>query len=73
MDTAKKMYTVKQFVKEGQWPSLGALKSIIFDAKNNKNNFGSAFKRIGRRVLIDPEEFWACVERAQKTVSYVKD
>jgi hypothetical protein len=29
------------------------------------NGFKTAFKRVGRRVLIDEAEFFACVERVQ--------
>ncbi len=62
----KKFLTVKQFVKscEGGWPSSeSALRAIILDAAWGKNKFQKAFIRIGRRVLIDPIEFWACVKQ----------
>lgn len=61
-----KLMTVGQFVKscEGSWPhSEGTVRALILHANKNKNNFQSAFKKVGRRVLVDPNEFWACVSR----------
>lgn len=62
----KKLLTVKQFCKVGQWPSESALRTIILDAAWGRNNFQAAFKRVKRRVLVDEAEFWQCVERMQK-------
>lgn len=45
------------------WPSVAGLRNLIFHAE--KNGFSSAFKRVGRRVLVDEHEFFACVNRAQ--------
>lgn len=58
--------TVTQFIKvyEGRWPSSeSALRAIILNADLGKNNFQLAFKRVGRRVLVDEAGFWRCVER----------
>jgi hypothetical protein len=68
MENAKKYLTVKQFVEAnaGGWPaSESAIRAIILDASWGKNNFQSAFKRVNRRVLVDPIEFWKCVEDSQ--------
>jgi hypothetical protein len=43
------------------WPPLGGLRHLIFNAKTN--GFDSAFKRVGRRILVDETEFWAIVDR----------
>jgi len=43
------------------WPPIGGLRHLIFHA--DKNGFKTAFKRVGRNVLIDESEFFACVER----------
>lgn len=64
-----RLLTVRQFVQEceGAWPSSeGAIRAIILDASWGKNNFQSAFKRVNRRVLVDPIEFWRCVDRMQE-------
>jgi len=42
------------------WPPPGGLRHIIFHA--DQNGFASAIKRVGRRVLIDPEKFWQIVD-----------
>lgn len=34
---------------------------MIFNKDNN--GFATAFKKVGRRVLIDEAEFFACIER----------
>jgi hypothetical protein len=43
------------------WPPQGGLRHLIFHAESN--GFKSAFKRVGRRVLVDEAEFFRCVER----------
>lgn len=62
------LYTVKQFIakQNGSWPSESALRAIILDAAWEKNGFQKAFKRVNRRVLVDPFEFWAAVDRMQE-------
>lgn len=70
MTTAEnRLLTVRQFVEscQGAWPtSEGSVRALILDAAWGKNNFQSAFKRVNRRVLVDPLEFWACVAQMQK-------
>lgn len=64
-----KLLTVRQFVEcnKGGWPSSeSAVRALILDASWGKNNFQSAFKRVNRRVLVDPIEFWRCVDRMQE-------
>lgn len=56
--------TCKQFCEMQRWPSMGALRGII--RKSNTNGFKTAFKRVGRRILIDVDEFWKCLEQVQK-------
>ncbi len=62
----RKFFTVKQFCRRGQWPSESALRTLILDAAWGENKFQSAFKRVGRRVLVDEIEFWRCVDRMQE-------
>ena len=63
MEKESHLQTVRQFIasNDGNWPSEGALRAIILDAKWGQNNFQKAFIRVGRRVLINPVEFWRCV------------
>lgn len=63
------LLTVRQFVErhQGAWPSSeAAVRALILDANWGKNKFQSAFKRIGRRVLIDQREFWRIVNEMQE-------
>lgn len=70
----RRLYTVKQFIakQNGGWPTESALRAIILDAAWGKNGFQAAFKRVNRRVLIDPLEFWTAVDRMQEGTSHVK-
>jgi hypothetical protein len=64
MEPQQKAYlTIKQFVSRYPWPSESALRAII--QKAEQKGFSTAIKRFYRRVLIDPQEFFACLERIQ--------
>ena len=43
------------------WPPPGGLRHLIFHAETN--GFAAAFKRVGRRVLVDAPVFWEIVEK----------
>ena len=43
------------------WPPIGGLRHLIFFAESN--GFDGVIRRVGRRVLIDEELFFAWVER----------
>lgn len=63
------LMTVRQFVEslKGGWPhSESVMRAIIYDAKSGKNGFQPAFKKMGKRVLVDVKAFWKCMEEAQK-------
>jgi hypothetical protein len=59
--TISRLIPVTDWNKHHSWPPLGGVRHLIFNEKTN--GFSSAFKRVGRRVLIDEAEFFACVER----------
>ena len=42
------------------WPPPGGLRHLIFHA--DSNGFAAAFKRVGRRVLVNPVKFWEIVD-----------
>ncbi|CAN1529180.1 hypothetical protein MCEKH45_01358 [Methylophilaceae bacterium] len=52
----KKYFTVRQWVNEHPWPPIGGLRHLIFNAE--ANGFNKVIRRIGRRVLIDEDEFF---------------
>ena len=60
------LLTVRQFTQKYPWPTESGIRALIFGASKNENKFQSAFKRVGRRVLIDQSEFWLCVDRIQE-------
>jgi len=45
------------------WPPPGGMRHLIFHA--DKNGFATAFKRVGRRILVDEAAFFECVEQQQ--------
>ena len=57
-----RLIPVPDWNKYHAWPPAGGLRHLIFNAENN--GFKKAFKRIGRRVLVDEQEFFKCVEEA---------
>lgn len=62
----KQLLTVKDFcAKQSSWPTESGLRALILGAAWGENKFQSAFKRVGRRVLVDEVEFWQCVDRMQ--------
>ena len=66
MTNGQKQYlTVTQFCEknQGSWPSLGALRSIIHQAKKGNNDFQDAFKFVGKRILISEKIFWDIIEK----------
>ncbi|QBQ55444.1 hypothetical protein E3U44_13715 [Nitrosococcus wardiae] len=51
------------------WPPIGGLRHLIFFSETN--DFKSAFKRVGRRVLVDEAEFFRCVEARNNEVASI--
>ncbi len=43
------------------WPPIGGLRNLMFFRE--ANGFATAFKKVGRRVLIDEAEFFECCNR----------
>ncbi|NOU15338.1 MAG: hypothetical protein HOO92_15500 [Methylococcaceae bacterium] len=58
---SNRLIPVPEWNQHHTWPPQGGLRHLIFNKKTN--GFASAFKRVGRRVLIDEAEFFACVDR----------
>ena len=54
-----RLIPVPEWNQHHSWPPQGGLRHLIFNEKSN--GFATAFKRVGRRVLIDEAEFFACV------------
>lgn len=43
------------------WPSIGSLRWLIFNAKHN--GLEHCLRRVGRRILINEQAFWAWVDQ----------
>lgn len=65
--TDTRLIPVPEWNKHHEWPPQGGLRHLIFHAETN--GFASAFKRVGRRVLVDEAEFFQCVERQNSPVA----
>jgi hypothetical protein len=52
---------VPKWPNHHDWPSVAALRSIIFNSKSN--GFEKAFRRVGRRVLVDEQAFFECIDQ----------
>ncbi len=57
---ANRLIPVPEWNKHHSWPPQGGLRHLIFNEKTN--GFASAFKRVGRRVLVDEREFFRIVD-----------
>ena len=58
-----RVYTVKQFSSRNPAFSEGSLRWLLFNARENK--LEAAVVRVGRRVLIDEDRFFAWLDRQQ--------
>lgn len=56
----RRFLTVRELAEAPGWPTESALRAMIFNA--DSNGLAPAIKRVGRRVLIDVERFWAWVD-----------
>jgi hypothetical protein len=58
---ATRLIPVPEWNQHHTWPPEGGLRHMIFHKETN--GFATAFKKVGRRVLIDEAEFFACINR----------
>lgn len=61
---SNRLIPVPDWNKHHSWPPIGGLRHLIFNQESN--GFKTAFKRVGRRILIDEAEFFAVVDRQNK-------
>lgn len=63
--------TCTQWCKEYNWPPAGGLRHLIFNAKYN--GFSKVVRRVGRRILLNEEEFLKFIEeKSNNTQSTAK-
>ncbi|MCQ8130148.1 hypothetical protein [Methylomonas rivi] len=58
--TASRLIPVPDWNKHHSWPPLGGLRHLRFHQETN--GFKTAFKTVGRRVLVDEREFFRIVD-----------
>ncbi|MEC4747223.1 hypothetical protein [Methylomicrobium sp. Wu6] len=58
---SSRLIPVPEWNNHHSWPPIGGLRHLIFNAETN--GFATAFKRVGRRVLIDEAEFFNCIAK----------
>lgn len=54
--------TVTQWCKEHPWPPEGGLRHLIFYSETN--GFKKVFRRCGKRILINEQEFFRWIEES---------
>jgi hypothetical protein len=82
MDIEKtRLIPIERWNDYHDWPPLGGLRHLRFHSetrvtpKGKKipgNGFVTAFKKVGKRILVDETEFFRCVDRvsaAEKKIS----
>jgi hypothetical protein len=57
---SNRLIPVPEWNQHHSWPPQGGLRHLIFNEKTN--GFASAFKRVGRRILVDEQEFFRIIE-----------
>ncbi len=77
MDIEKtRLIPIERWNEFHDWPPIGGLRHLRFysepriTAKGKKipgNGFATAFKMVGKRLLIDETEFFRCVENANNS------
>jgi hypothetical protein len=60
-NSTTRLIPVPEWNQYHAWPPEGGLRHMIFYKETN--GFATAFKKVGRRVLIDETEFFACIKR----------
>jgi len=60
------LLTISQFSIKHGFISNGGLRYQIFNAKNNGLEMARAIVRVGRRVLIDEERYFAWIDSQQR-------
>ncbi len=67
MNEPFKIYaSIKEFALLQKVFSLAALKKIRFRCKDN--GFETAFIKVGKRVMIDVDEFWECARNRARPI-----
>lgn len=55
-----RLLTVSQFVEKHSWATKGGLRGLLFNRR--KNGLDAAVVRLGRKLLLDEEQFFQWLE-----------
>ncbi len=64
-NTSTRLIPVPLWNKFHQWPPIGGLRHLIFNARYN--GFNSVISRAGRRILIDEQAFFKWIEKQNQS------
>ena len=59
----KRYIPIVKWTKYHDWPTLGGIRGIMKQSASNGSE--KAFKRIGRKILVDETEFFKWMETQQ--------
>ena len=62
-----RLIPLTEWNKYHPWPPIGGLRHMVFFSRTN--GFSKAFKKCGRRVLIDEKAFFEAVEAKNQEAS----
>ncbi|CAL7962710.1 conserved hypothetical protein [Gammaproteobacteria bacterium] len=62
---SQRLIPLADWGKFHSWPPLGGLRYLVFH--ENKNGFSNVIRRVGKRVLISEPDFFAWVEKQNKS------
>jgi hypothetical protein len=57
-----KYITLQDYVDKYPWPPIGGLRHLIRNRGSNGLNEANVLKRVGRRILINEQEFTKWIE-----------
>ena len=67
MQTQSRLIPLSQWNEYHVWPPRGGLRHMRFH--QSAKGFESAFVKVGRRVLVDEQKFFECIEKNQEANS----
>lgn len=59
--------TLKKFTEVYSWPTMHGLRSMYKLARTEKNKYLNSFRKVGRRLLINPYTLFKTIESNPST------
>lgn len=64
MENQNRLIALADWPRFHAWPPVGGLRHLRFN--QSAKGFSGAFVKIGRRVLVDEQKFFECIEKNQE-------